>query len=306
MPRAAPISVPHTPPPSEVIPMMENSEYTFDVTQLDFEEKVLAASMQQPVLVDFWAPWCGPCKQLGPVLEKIVAEYQGRVLLAKVNADNEMQLASLFGIRSLPTVMLLRDGQPVDGFLGAQPESAIRAMLAPHLGEPPAALDEAPAEPTPVDPAAREAELRTQLAATPDNGELKLELAALLLDRGEVEETGRLLDSLTPKLAESDLAKKLRAQMSFAGVLREAPARNELEATIAGDPAALGARHQLGTRLLLAGEHGAAFEQFLEIMRRDRKFQDDLGRKSLVAAFSLVDDPDTVAATRRKMASMLF
>ena len=286
---------------------MSDSPYIFDVTQLDFEEKVLAASMQVPVLVDFWAPWCGPCKQLGPVLEKIVAEYRGRVLLAKVNTDNEMQLGALFGIRSLPTVMLLRDGQPVDGFLGAQPESAIRAMLAPHLGEAPSELaEEAPAEPAPVDPAAREAELRAQLATTPDSGELKLELSGLLLDKGEVEEAGALLDSLTPKLAESDLAKKLRAQLSFAGVLREAPARGALEATIASDPAALGARHQLGTRLLLAGEHAAAFEQFLEIMRRDRKFQDDLGRKSLVAAFSLVDDPDTVAATRRKMASMLF
>jgi len=286
---------------------MADSPYIFDVTQLDFEEKVLAASMRVPVLVDFWAPWCGPCKQLGPVLEKIVAEYQGQVLLAKVNADNEMQLATLFGIRSLPTVMLLRDGQPVDGFLGAQPESAIRAMLAPHLGEPPAQLEpEAEAEPAPLDPAAREAELRAQLAAAPDNGELKLELATLLVERGAVEEAGQLLDTLTPKLAESDLAKKLRAQLSFAGVLRDAPARGELEAAIARDPAALGARHQLGTRLLLAGEHGAAFEQFLEIMRRDRKFQDDLGRKSLVAAFSLVDDPDTVAATRRKMAAMLF
>lgn len=279
----------------------------FDVTQHDFEQKVLLASMQVPVLVDFWAPWCGPCKQLTPVLEKLVAEYGGRVLLAKVNTDEEMQLPALFGVRSLPTVLLIREGRPLDGFLGAQPEAAIRALLEPHLG-PPADVDPEPRpEPAlPADPTARVDALRARIAAEPDKPELNVELAQALLEAGSADEAEKVLDALSPAVAEGDAARRVRAALGFARTAAGAPARDELAARVAADPADLGARHLLGTRALLDGDHEDALEQFLEIMRRDRKFGDDAGRKSLVAAFALVDDADLVARTRRRMSSLLF
>ena len=286
---------------------MSTSPFIYDVTQLDFEEKVLAASMQVPVLVDFWAPWCGPCKSLTPVLERVVESYDGAVLLAKINTDEEGQLASIFGIKSLPTVMLLKGGRPIDGFMGAQPEGVIREVLAAHLGEP--SNEELPAddalEPE-LTPEERVAQLKAQIAEDPSRDELRLDLADALMQVGAADEVATLLDVLPANLAESDRAKKLRSHLSFARALAGAPPRAELEAAIASDPKNLRARHQLGTRLLLTGEEEAALAQFLEIMRTDRKFDEDLGRKTLIAAFDLVADPELVSATRRKMASLIF
>jgi putative thioredoxin len=287
-------------------PMKPNAHIdpnVFDATQADFEQKVLVASTEIPVLVDFWAPWCAPCKQLTPVLEKIVAGYGGRLRLAKVNTDEQMQLAALFGIRSLPTVMLIKDGRPVDGFMGAQPESVIREILDAHLGATDALND---AVPLPTDPKQLVAMLREQIAAQPDKPELKLELAKALLPLGETEEVTHILDALPANLAESDPARRLRSQLAFARALKGAPPRGELSVLVKHDPDNLRARYQLGTRLLIDGEPAPALEQFLEIMRRNRQFEDDLGRRSLIAAFDLVDDPDLVSRTRRQMASMLF
>lgn len=287
---------------------MASSQYVFDATQADFEEKVLVASTRVPVLVDFWAPWCAPCRALAPVLEKLAEEQRGNLLVAKVNTDDQMQLAALFGIRSLPTVMLIRDGRPVDGFMGAQPESVIRQFLAPHLGELPPPDDELPPEADEATLAPEDvvAMLREQVAADPGKDELKLELARALMETGAVAEVESILNHLPANLAEGDVAKTLRAQLSFAHAIHGAPSARELAAAIDADPANLRARHQLGTRFLLAGEHAAALEQFLEIMRRDRKFDEDLGRRTLIQAFALVDDADLVAATRRKMAAMIF
>lgn len=287
---------------------MASSQYVFDATQADFEEKVLVASTRVPVLVDFWAPWCAPCRALAPVLEKLAEEHRGNLLVAKVNTDDQMQLAALFGIRSLPTVMLIRDGRPVDGFMGAQPESVIRQFLAPHLGDLPAPEDEPlpEEEEAPLAPEDVVAILRERVAAEPDKEELKLELARALMETGAVDEVEAILNHLPANLAEGDRAKTLRAQLAFAHAIHGAPSARELAAAIEAEPGNLRARHQLGTRFLLAGEHAAALEQFLEIMRRDRKFDDDLGRRTLIQAFALVDDADLVAATRRRMSAMIF
>ena len=286
--------------------MTEPQQHIFDVTEADFEETVLVASTRVPVLVDFWAPWCAPCKQLAPVLDKIVAGYRGRLLLAKVNTDEQGQLAQIFGVRSLPTVLLIKDGRPIDGFPGAQPESAIRAMLEPHIGPEPPAEPEEPEAPPRVDAAQRVTELRAAIAKDPAKDELKAELAQALAETGAVDEAQSLIDALPANHASGDPARKARAAILIGRALADAPPRDALEARVAADPADLAARRSLGARLLAAGDAAGALDEFLEIMRRDRKFDDDAGRKSLIAALELVEDPALVSATRKRMSALIF
>ena len=284
----------------------DTPRHVFDVTTATFETDVLQASLERPVLVDFWAEWCGPCKSLGPVLEKLAAEYNGAFVLAKVDVDKEQQIAAAFQIRSVPTVFLLIGGQPVDGFPGALPEGEIREFLKRHGIEPAEGGAIEDAEPAPLDPAAEVARLRDALAAEPDKGELRLDLALALLQTGAAKEAEGLLDGLPANLATDDRAIKARARLDFATLLADAPPADALQAAIAADPANLVARHQLGVRHIVSGDAEAGLEQFIEMLARDRDFQDGLPRKALIDAFRVVDDAALVGRYRRKMASLLF
>jgi putative thioredoxin len=281
--------------------------HVFDASLPSFEQDVLLKSKEVPVLVDFWATWCGPCKTLGPVLEKLAAEFNGGFLLAKVDVDKEQQLAGYFQIKSVPTVMLVKDGQIVDGFPGALPEGQLRQFLAHHGVAPREAVEEAtPAEAAPLDPHEEVVRLRAAVLAEPEQDELKLDLALALLRTGAVAEAEKLLDALPANLAQDDRALRGRARLGFAALLRDAPPAEVLQAAIAADPGDLRARHLLGARAIVAGESQAGLEQFLEMLRRDRGFQDGLPRKALIDAFRVVEDEDLVGAYRRKMASVLF
>lgn len=285
---------------------MNPTPHSFDATTATFEQEVMARSMETPVLVDFWAPWCEPCKQLKPVLEKLAAEYAGGFVLAKVNSDDEMQLAALFGIRSLPTVVLLKSGRPLDGFMGAQPESVLRQFLAQHGIEPLAPSLEEPEELTQLDPAVQVATLRAAIAAEPDKDDLKLDLAVALAAMGEADEAARLLDALPARLATDDRTRRVRATLGFAAQLKDAALRAEVERELQVDPNDLRARHLLGVHKLVAGEQEAALEEFIELLRRDKQFDDGLPRRLLLDAFAVIDDADLVGRYRRKMASLLF
>lgn len=287
-------------------PATDAPRHVFDATTATFETEVLQASMQVPVLIDFWAEWCGPCKTLGPVLEKLAAEYNGAFVLAKVDVDKEQQIAAAFQIRSVPTVFLLVGGQPVDGFPGALPEGEIREFLKRHGIEPAEGSAIEDAEPAPLDPADEVVRLRAAMAAEPDKAELRLDLALALLQTGNVPEAEGLLDGLPANLATDDRAIKARARLDFATLLADAPSADALEATIAADPANLSARHQLGVRHIVSGDAEAGLEQFIEILARDRDFQDGLPRKALIDAFRIIDNAALVGRYRRKMASLLF
>jgi putative thioredoxin len=281
--------------------------HVFDATTDSFETAVLHKSLQTPVLVDFWAEWCGPCKQLGPILEKLADEYGGAFALAKVDVDKEPQLAGAFQVRSIPTVFLVKDGQIVDGFPGVLPEGQLRQFLQHHGIEPAAPAAEAPAtDAPPLDPLADVERLRAEIAATPDPPELKLDLALALTRTGATDEAERLLDALPANLATDDRALRARAQLGFAALLRDAPPVPALEAAVAADPGDLRARYLLGAHHLVAGRDEAGLEQLIELLRRDRSFDDGLPRRALIDAFRVVGDAELVGRFRRKMASLLF
>ena len=289
--------------------MTSDQAHVFDATAENFEADVLKASLQAPVLVDFWATWCGPCKQLGPILEKLAAEYNGAFRLAKVDVDKEQQLGAAFQIRSIPTVMLVKDGQLVDGFPGALPEGQLREFLKHHGIEPaeaPADEPEVTATASPADPHAEVLRLRKAVEAAPEQDGLKLDLALALLATGHALEAEQLLDALPANLATDDRAVKARARLGFAALLQDAPPPQVLEAAIAANPGDLRARHLLGVQQIVSGQPEAGLEQFLEMLRRDRSFEDGLPKRSLIDAFRILDDEDLVGRYRRRMASVLL
>ncbi len=283
--------------------------HVFDATTDTFEASVIQKSLQVPVLVDFWAEWCGPCKQLGPILEKLAAEYHGAFELAKVDVDKEQQLAAAFQIRSIPTVMLVKDGQLADGFPGALPEAQLREFLSHHGIEPRVPVEEVPAPEeaaAPVDPHAEVMRLRKAVEAEPEKAELKLDLALALLATGGAHEAEQLLETLPANLSTDDRAIKARARLGFVALLKDAPPPETLQAAIAADPGDLRARHLLGVQRIVAGDAEAGLEQFIEMLRRDRGFGDGLPKKALIDAFRVVDDEDLVGRYRRKMSSLLL
>ncbi|MDQ6646984.1 MAG: thioredoxin [Pseudomonadota bacterium] len=283
--------------------------HVFDIDQQTFEADVLQASLTTPVLVDFWASWCEPCKTLGPMLEKLTAEYNGAFRLGRVDVDAQQELAGVFGIKSIPTVVLVKDGQVLDGFSGALPEGQLREFLSRHVqpledtsGDEAIDEDEADIE-TPERAINR---LQQAIAVEPDKAELKLELALALMSANQADAAESELNGLPANLATDARAIRLRSELELAHAVKDAPAIDELEQRIEKDASDWAARDQLGVRLLHEGHAEAGLEQFLTILQKARDWNEGQAKKRLLAAFATLDDADLVGRYRRKMASMLF
>ena len=284
------------------------ASHMFDVTPENFETDVLQASLKTPVLVDFWATWCGPCKTLGPMLEKLAGEYNGAFRLAKVDVDKNQELAGMFGIRSIPTVMLVKDGQIADGFAGALPEGQLREFLSRHLqpldGE--GEVDEAPEELAPESPEQAINRLQQEIATTPDRSELKLDLAIALAQAGQASAAEAELNALPANLATDTRAVRLRSQLDLVRSLEGQPTLETLQQRIQANPQDWEAHDLLGVRLLLGDDPAAGLEHWLLLLEKARDWNDGQAKKRLLAAFNTLDDAELVGRYRRRMSSLLF
>jgi putative thioredoxin len=283
------------------------SEHILEATGRTFAAEVLDASRNLPVLVDFWADWCGPCKMLAPVLERIAADYAGRARIVKVDTEAEPGLAGRYDIRSLPTLRAFRHGQPVDEIIGVQPESAIRAMLERYLERP---SDKLRAEAIRLlgEDRAPEAVLLLEraLQQEPANDAIRVELIDALILAGRTGEAENQLAELPLQAIESPQLKAVESRLLLAKAVADAPPIEELSRKVEADASDLKSIHQLAAREFMAGQAERALDRWLALLRQDRDFADGIARKSLLAAFTLLaDQQELVHRYRRQMMALL-
>jgi putative thioredoxin len=295
-----------------------------DVTVENFESEVIAASMTQPVLVDFWATWCGPCKVIGPILEKLEVEYAGRFKLVKIDSDQEQQLAGAFGIRSIPTCVLLMNGQPVDGFMGALPEGKIKEFLDKHVpaGDPQEDEDDdldSDADEANADPAARLEKLQHAVATDPSNDDARFEYVKGLLLAGRDDDAKVAFAPVIDKrtlVRRFDSLQRLIDATDFAAAT---PSPAEFDSRIAANKRDFDARFSRAQWLMAHQRWTDAMDELLEILMRDKAWSEERARKTYVAILDVIEAPkpkvaegqippdDPVVATyRRRLSSVVL
>jgi putative thioredoxin len=299
-----------------------------DVTVANFETEVVEASMTTPVLVDFWAPWCGPCKSLGPVLEKVEADYNGRFKLVKINSDEEQELAGAFGIRSIPTCVLMVGGKPADGFMGALPEGQVKAFLDKHLPaenelEAQAEEEEALQALDDGDLEAALAQLQQAVETDPNNDDARFDLVKLLLEMG-LEDEAKV--AFAPVIAKAAGVRKLdslnhwiKALDAVAHFPDQASAEAEFLLKIAASKRDFEARFGIVQLRMAEQRWTDAMDELLEVLMRDKTWNSDLARKTYVAILDIIEPPKpkvaegqippedpTVVTYRRRLSSVVL
>ncbi len=275
--------------------------YVKDIDQQTFGQDVLQRSHEVPVVVDFWATWCGPCRVLGPALEKVAADYEGAFDLVKIDVDRNQSLAAQFQVQSIPTVVAFRDGKPVSQFMGAIPDQQIRRWIDQILPtEADTIVDQARSLAIDGDEAGAEALYRGVLTDVPDHPDAATGLASLLIARGETEEALIVLGRLPPSAEVERLEAAARVTSSRGVDL------SRLEQAIAADPQDTGARLELGQALAAKGEYEPALDQLLEVVRAGGEHRDS-ARQAMVDVFGLLGPSHPLTGTyRRALANTLF
>ena len=281
-----------------------------ETTLATFEKDVIAASTLAPVLVDFWAPWCGPCKTLGPMLEKLEAEYAGKWRLVKVNVDENQELAAHFQVRSIPHVMAFADGQPVDQFVGVLPEGQLREFIERLV---PQGADAARLEAQAALAEGRREDaydaLQAALAYDPGFDEARMDRIEMLLDDNRIDEARNEVDLLSPKTTQGIDARfnAIKTRLDAVDAAADLPPTDALEAKVAAHPDDLEARFDLASALIARRKYEGALEHLLAIVQRDRTFRDDIGRKTMLSVFDLAaHQPELVSQWRRKLSALLY
>jgi|SaaInl4_150m_RNA_FD_contig_41_1629297_length_1690_multi_2_in_0_out_0_1 putative thioredoxin len=285
----------------------QRAAFIIDATVANFEEAVLQASFNTPVLVDFWAPWCNPCKMLMPVLTKLAEEFEGKFILAKVNVDENQELATQFNARSVPTVKIFRNGAVVDEFMGAQSESNVRKVLDNHIER---ASDKMRLQAGELIQQGDLDDAITLLQQAnqedPDNTRVRLDLISVLFLKGEYADVEQAIHSLPLAERETPEIKGLQNRLLFAKVAADADEIEALRSAIESDGNNSEARYQLAAQLLVDGDTEAALQALLLLLMRDRTYGDDAARKGMVAILESIGEHEVTSKWRRKMSSALL
>ncbi|MCB2261519.1 MAG: thioredoxin [Candidatus Thiosymbion ectosymbiont of Robbea hypermnestra] len=287
---------------------MADSPYVIAVTAASFRHIVVEGSHERPVLVDFWADWCAPCRMLMPILASLADDYGGKLLVAKVNTEEEQALAAEYGIRSLPTVQLFKDGRPVDQFMGALPEPQVREFLERHLPrESDQLLARAHRLLSTGDPEGAARLIDQARDLDPENARIRLVEAGIAAAAGDLRGAQEILDGLPRELAEDPEATSLKGRVGFAALQADSPPEATLRSRLEADPKDSDARYRLAAYRVVHGDYEGALEQLLALMKRDRAYEDDAGRKGMLRIFALLgEQSDLVARYRSQMLNALY